>query len=68
MKLCLLKEIAPKLSNEQIYKFPDKIFFIMNILKKGRVLPKTIEQEIIKILQKMEEVIYYAFQIMSTKR
>ena len=54
LKLCLLKEIAPKLSNEQIYKFPDKIFFIMNILKKGRVLPKTIEQEIIKILQKMD--------------
>ena len=56
LKLCLLKEIAPKLNYEQLKKLPDLIHYIMRILTNGYIEGPgdDVKKEIKDVLQKME--------------
>ena len=44
LKLCLLKEISSKLSDEQIEKLPELILYITEILKNGYIEEKDIKK------------------------
>ena len=54
LKLCLLKEISSKLSDEQIEKLPELIHYIMEILKKGYIEENDIKENIITVLEKVK--------------
>ena len=55
LKLCLLKEISSKLSDEQIQKFPQIISCILFILKKGYIeTSDDIKETIKELLSKMK--------------
>ena len=55
LKLCLLKEISQKLTDDKLKQLPDIFYYIMNILKKGYIMedPVNIKQNIIDVLKKM---------------
>ena len=54
LKLCLLKEIASKFSDEQIKKLPDLLSYIIQILKNGYIIDSIPEEDIKKVLEKMK--------------
>ena len=57
LKLCLLKEVSQKVSNEALKKLPELIYCIMEILSRGYVGDYDIKENIRKILLKMKEVV-----------
>ena len=56
LKLCLLKEVSQKLSDDILQKLPDILNYIMKILQNGYIMenPKNIKQNIIDVLIKMQ--------------
>ena len=54
LKLCLLKEISSKLSDEQIEKLPELILYIMEILKNGYIEENDIKKNIAAVLAKVK--------------
>ena len=54
LKLCLLKEISPKLNNNQIKQLPDNVANIMKILKNGYIDSPDIRKNIKGVLEKMK--------------
>ena len=54
LKLCLLKEISSKLSDEQIEKLPQLILYIMEILKNGYIEENDIKKNIAAVLAKIK--------------
>ena len=55
LKLCLLKEISQKITNDQLKKLPDLIYYIMQILSVGYIPddPGEIKNTIKNVLEKM---------------
>ena len=56
LKLCLLKEISQKLSDEQLKKLPELIYYIIQIMSKGYISEEDIKENIKKILLKSEGI------------
>ena len=54
LKLCLLKEIASKYSDDQIKKLPDILSYIIRILKNGYIEETIAKEDIRKVLEKMK--------------
>ena len=54
LKLCLLKEISPKLNDNQIKQLPDIVGNIMTILKNGYIDSPDMRQSIKGVLKKMK--------------
>ena len=54
LKLCLLKEISPKLNDNQIKQLPDIVANIMKILKNGYIDSPDIRTNIKGVLEKMK--------------
>ena len=54
LKLCLLKEISPKLNDNQLNQLSEMISYIMKLLKKGYIDDDDVKSVIIEILTKME--------------
>ena len=55
LKLCLLKEISSKILYYKLFKFPDVVKFILNILKNGyKEQTGNLKGDIKKILQKVK--------------
>ena len=54
LKLCLLKEISSKLSDEQIEKLPELTLYIMEILKNGYIEENDIKKNIAAVLAKVK--------------
>ena len=54
LKLCLLKEISPKLNDNQLNQLSEMISYIMKLLKKGYIDCDDVKSGIIEILTKME--------------
>jgi len=54
LKLCLLKEISSKLSDEQIEKLPELILYIMEMLKNGYIEENDIKKNIAAVLAKIK--------------
>ena len=55
LKLCLLKEVSQKLSDDKLNQLPDIFKYIMKLLQKGYILenPSNIKQNIRDVLEKM---------------
>ena len=54
LKLCLLKEMSSKFTEEQIRKLPNLLSYIITVLKNGFVEDIYPEREISKVLKKMK--------------
>ena len=54
LKLCLLKEISPKLNDYQIKQLPEIVAYIMKILKNGYSDTSNIQKNIKDVLEKMK--------------
>ena len=54
LKLCLLKEISSKFSEEQIKKLPELLSYIIQILKNGYIIDSIPEEDIKKVLEKIK--------------
>jgi len=54
LKLCLLKEISPKLNDFQLKKLPDIVAYIMKILKNGYTDVHDVKKGIKDVLEKMK--------------
>ena len=54
LKLCLLKEISQKISDEKLKKLPELIYCIMNVISKGYIFDNDIKKNIQEIMQKTE--------------
>ena len=55
LKLCFLKEIAPKISDNNLKKLSELLYHIIQILLKGYVedMPEKIQKNIVEVLEKM---------------
>ena len=55
LKLCFLKEMAPKISDNNLKKLPELIYYIIKILLRGYVedRPDDIKKNIVEVLKKM---------------
>ena len=54
LKLCLLKEVSPKLDDNQLKKLPDIIQYIMEILKFGYIRDNDVKKTIKDVLEAMK--------------
>jgi len=54
LKVCLIKEISPKLNDDQIKKLPELLSYIIQILKRGYIMELSKKEEINSILKKMK--------------